>query len=247
MPTYNTPTTEGVFFHFVETLAVGSPVYSDKEMTTAMADGTYTDIVNAIVYVVESGVIKTIIPYFTTAAKTSNDEGITLYHTTKILAVNDAVYKTAAETASSSTFEDGQYTTSTCVYVVASQVVTNIYNNITVNTDVTLYYEGEAIAVGTTLYSEVTTPTTANEGKYTTATEVYVVNASGVVEEIYHITAAKKGPDDVTLYQTAETLDLGVRVRKDVVTSVVTADAADYVVAVNTYTVNENGWIVAVK
>ena len=247
MPTYNTPTTEGVFFHFVETLAVGSRVYADKEMTTAMADGTYTDTVNAIVYVVESGVIKTIIPYFTTAAKTSSDEDITLYHTTKILAVNDAVYKTAAETASSSTFADGQYTTDACVYVVADHVVTNIYNNITVNTDVTLYYEGEAIAVGTTLYSEVTTPTVAVEGKYTTATEVYVVNASGAVEEIYHITAAKKGTDDVTLYHTAETLDLGVRVWKDVVTSVVTADAADYVVAGKTYTVNENGWIVAVK
>ena len=216
-------------------------------MTTAMADGTYTDTVNAIVYVVESGVIKTIIPYFTTAAKTSNDEDITLYHTTKILAVNDAVYKTAAETASTSTFADGQYTTDACVYVVASQVVTNIYNNITVNTDVTLYYEGEAIAVGTTLYSDVTTPTVAAEGKYTTATCVYVVDSNGEVTEIYNITTAKKGTDDVTLYHTAETLDLGVRVWKDVITDVTTADEGDYVVSNTTYTVNENGWIVAVK
>lgn len=247
MPTYNTPTTEGVFFHFVNTLAVGSRVYADKEMTTKMTDGTYTDTVNAIVYVVEDGMIKTIIPYFTTVAKSSSNEDVTLYHKTKVLAVNDDVYKTAAETASSSTFVDEQYTTSTCVYVVASKKVTNIYNNITVNTGVTLYYEGEAIAVDTKLYSDVTNSTTASEGNYTTATCVYVVDSNGAVTKIYNITSAKKGTDDVTLYHTAETLDLGVRVWKDVITSVVTADAGDYVVAGKTYTVNENGWIVAVK
>ena len=248
MPTYNTPTTEGVFFHFVQTLVVGSRVYADKEMTNPMDDGIYTDTVNVIVYVVEDEKISNIIPYFTTVAKSSNNEDVTLYHKTKVLAVNDDVYSKAAETAGTSTFADGQYTAtaSTCVYVINSQKVDKIYKNITVSTNTILYYEGDAIAVGTTLYSELTTPTPANTGNYTTDTCVYVVGATGQVTTIYYITTAKQDTTDVKLYHTAETLDLGVQVWTNVETPT-TAPEGEYVVGGKTYTVNENGWIVEVK
>ena len=238
---YNTPTTEGVLFHFVETLSVGSRVYADKDMTSPMANGVYTDTANKVVYEVTDGTVESATPYFITETSTAK-----LYHKTEVLSEGDDVYKTPAEIAGASTVEDGKYIIeNVCFYEIHTCKVMAIYYNAVVNTSTTVYYRGEEIAVGTILYKD-TNPNTLENGFYTTATNVYKVENSGEITVLYYITSATKDSSPVTLYHTAEVLDLGVRVCTGYnPTEVYTA--GDYVIAGKTYTVNENGWIEDIK
>lgn len=243
---YNTPTTQGVLFHFVETLSVGSRVYADKEMTKAMADGTYTDEDNKIVYVVIDGKVDRLISYFLTETAKGN-----LYHTTETLASGDNVYTTPEDIASTTdAVEDGLYLSNDVrIYKVSGEKIEKIYNSVVVETDMRLFFEGdEIISEESTLYKyENDALTPVGENKYTTTDVcVYDVDASGLVNTIYYMIQATFNSNPVTLYHTDEKFDLGSKVWEEVDPDLIVADAGDYIVAGQTYTV-KNGWVVAVN